>query len=318
MIVGILGPGGCGGTFLDWSIHYLRGDSRYYHIECDNLDRSQIKSQQFLEICSDPLSSATAHNHEKTHPNNGSLQQVIKIFNKLPCSDLHTFYYVDSMTSDQTQTTHNDIIRDNKNLCFLTYSFDLSDVDKIFCFQYEKIGSVASRFEKSIGKQFSSLPIWDQRELLSLYYPTCIRGQTVNEIIEPCTNNFLINFSKMLNSLDQIMPDIFDFLQIRMDKSRWKLWLDTYQTWRQKNKLEFFENLNYIVSCILNNVDHDMTCYNMTFAKEVIVASKLLYDHNKALKSYNLENIHTNSQSWYEILEENVYHNLLENEKDNL
>jgi hypothetical protein len=314
MIVGILGPSGCGGTFLDWSIHFLRGDTKHYTVVCDpNKDRSQILGHHYSSVCIDPLTGTTAHNHLKTHPNNGSLQQVIDIFTQLPTSDLHTFYYVDSMRSDQTQTAHNNIIQQNKNCYFLTYLFEPFDIDKIFCFQFEKISSIVKKFDNMLvypTQKLSELPIWEQRELLSLYYPKCIQGQTINEIIDFYPNNFLINFSKTLNSLDHMILEILEFLRITVDNTRWDTWLTIYQQWKANNNTNFFDELDTIIACILNNVDHDMTQYNMTFAREVVIASKLLYNHNKSLRSYNLEKIHPNTQHWHQILEENIYHNL--------
>jgi hypothetical protein len=308
MIVGILGPGGCGGTFLDWSIHFLRGDIKHYTVSCGGGHRSKIVDQGYTPICSNPLTGTNAHGHQKTHPNNDSLGMVIEIFSRLSQSDLHTFYYVDSMRSDQTQTTHNKIIATYRQCLFLTYQFQPSDIDKIYCYQVEKDPAQCNMYDQF--KSWSDLPIWDQREILSLYYPNCIQGQTTAEIIKNQNNNFCINFSDILTCLDLVMLDILDFLSVKLAQDRWCAWTQVYQQWKTKNSLDFFADLDKIVDSILNGLSYDLAQYNMTFAKEVVLASKLLYNHNKALKSFSMAQMPTNTLDWYSILEENTYHDL--------
>ena len=313
MIVGILGSSGCGGTFLNWSLHYLRGDTHAWVVPYEQTDRSIINNCKIVEIGDNPLKGTTAHNYQKTHPNNGSLNQVIDIFKSLPADKLYTFYYVDSMLPTQVSTTHNNIITSYTDVSFITYNYSELDVDTIFCLQFEKIPMIAKALINEAQYQqnkISELPIWDQRELLSLYYPKTIRGQTVNEIIHKHNNSFQLEFDDMLNSLNLVIKDILDFLRIKIDNRRWSTWIEIYNLWKQGNNIKFYQDLDKIINCILINADYDLAPYNMTFAKEVVIASRLLHDHNKSLKAYNIDKVPTNTQSWYAILEENVYHKL--------
>ena len=106
------------------------------------------------------------------------------------------------------------------------------------------------------------------------------------------------------------MLDILDFLSVKLAQDRWCAWTQVYQQWKTKNSLDFFADLDQIVDSILNGLSYDLAQYNMTFAKEVVLASKLLYNHNKALKSFNMAQMPTNTLDWYSILEENTYHDL--------
>jgi hypothetical protein len=311
MIVGILGPGGCGGTFLDWSLHYLHGDNTYWVVPCDHRNRSIHYQPQLIKTTSNPLKGITAHNHQRAHPNNQSLNYVIDAYKLLPKDQLYTFYYVDSMLPTQTSTTHNKIIESHTDLSFITYNFSESDIDKIFCLQFEKIPGVDNKLISQLSTHDGNileLPVWDRRELLSLYYPKAIQGQTVNEIIYEHANNFQLDFEIVLNSLDLTIKDILDFLKIKIDTSRWESWCNTYSLWKQGNAVGFYQDIDKIINCIIDNIALDLTPYNMTFAKEVVIASKLLYTHNKSLKAYNIDKIPSNTQSWHDILEENVCH----------
>ena len=101
-----------------------------------------------------------------------------------------------------------------------------------------------------------------------------------------------------------------DFLSVKLAQDRWCAWTQVYQQWKTKNSLDFFADLDKIVDSILNGLSYDLAQYNMTFAKEVVLASKLLYNHNKALKSFSMAQMPTNTLDWYSILEENTYHDL--------
>jgi len=239
MIVGILGPGGCGGTFLDWSLHYLNGDITHWVAEYDPPNRSKISRLTEHTVPKNPLLESTAHGHVRTHPDNESLSVVLDTFETLPKDYLHTFYYVDDMTAMQSSTTYNSIIDDNKNILFLTYNFSDSDIDKIFCFQYEKIPLCVSGFKKAI----QSDSVWEKRELLSLYYPDCIRGQTVNETRMPHQNSFLIEFDEFLNSGPSVIKHTFNFLNMKLDEERFAHWTTIYHEWKQNNNLSFFRIL---------------------------------------------------------------------------
>jgi hypothetical protein len=318
MIVGILGPGGCGGTFLDWSLHYLSGATEHSVVHCDHNNRSDIiKIYQQDPITENPLTNKTAHNHKKTHPNNESLGEVISIFKSFPTDQLYTFYYVDSMGPTQTATTHNDIVNNNPDVLFINYTFTKSDIDKIFCLQVEKIPDILDRM-LSTGSNLFARDNWSKREVLGLYYPECIAGQTINETITQKSNNFLIQLDELLNSGPDLIKKIFNFLNLNISKSRWNNWEAVYFKWKRKNNINFFQDLDKIIDDILHNRDVDLDQYNMTFAKEVVIANKLLYNHNLALKSNGVSRIGTTTKAWNELLEENIYHNLSNNNRNNI
>jgi hypothetical protein len=62
---------GC--TFVDWSIHFLSGQTKFYQADAD----------QWLDLTTNPLNEGNAHNHPKNHPRGyDSTLQVFEKFNK--------------------------------------------------------------------------------------------------------------------------------------------------------------------------------------------------------------------------------------------
>ena len=314
MIIGILGCGGCGGSFLDWTIHYLSGNQINWVLETELKNRSAVTQPQEQIIIDNPMVQSTAHGHLRTHPNTNSLPTVIDYFKSKSNFTPHSFYYADEMKEDQTETMHNQIIKTYPEILFITYQFKDIDIDAIFWLQYEKMASWAHRYNDAMvadtGTKISDYKLWDQREMLSMHYPDCIRGQTVNEKIVDHSNNFPLNFCDFFVDLPKQIDKIFEFLNLKIDMFRYNQWLAVYKKWQQLSGVEFYNDLNLIIDNVLNNKNMDLSKYNMTFAKEVVISSKLLFEHNLSLKSFGLDTIRTNTQSWHDILEKNVYHNL--------
>lgn len=313
MIVGLLGPGGCGGTFLDWSIQYLSGQTSSWVVTCGPDNLSTISGQGQSKIVENPIFKNTSHRHQKTHPNDQSIDRVVEILKSHPEFLIHSFYYIDSMPG-RTQTTYNKLFEQYPDLKFITYTFAKSDIDTIFCFQEEKMSPAKQRLDDLIVSNspvpFSELPLWDQRELLSLYYPGELHGQTLSEELITVHNNYQLEFNIMLETLDEEIENIFEYLEIELCLERFAHWKNTYNQWKSNNNLEFFNDLKLIIECILNNIEYDLSKYKMSFAKEVVIASNLLYKHNLALKSYQKNNLSQNTKQWSDIIEPNIYHNL--------
>jgi hypothetical protein len=154
------------------------------------------------------------------------------------------------------------------------------------------------------------LPVWDQRELMSLYYPLALKGQTSNEHVRSSTNNLQINFSTMLETLDCEINNLFSYIGLTVQPSRLENWKHVYNIWKTNNDLDFYKNLDVIIDCILHNVEYDLSQHNMSFAKEVVIASRLLYEHNLALRSNGKNSLSHSTKQWSEIIEPNVYHDL--------
>lgn len=315
MIVGILGPGGCGGTFLDWTIQYLSGQTHTWYIQTDCMtEQSRILNQACMPLVENPIQDRTAHIHKKTHPDELCVESVIDCFRQHTEFALNSFYFVDQLRSGRTQTEYNRLITKHPDIKFITYKFAETDINTLFCFQYEKTLFSKVWYEQTVMSHnpapIGQMSVWDQRELLSLHYPSMIRGQILSEIVIAGPNNFCLNFNVAVEQLDTVINDLFQYLEITICKERWGQWKKIYTDWKIKNNVQFFKDLEMIIESIISNKFVDLLKYNMTLAKEIVIASTLLYKHNLALKAHNKENLSLNTQQWAEILETNIYHDL--------
>jgi len=326
MIVGILGCSGCGGTFLDWTVHYLRGDIDHWTLQSNysarirnndfitNTDRWNTYAR-LVTIPDDPLNKNTAHNHGKSHPTTETLPYVVDEFRQQPQDRVYTFYYMDSMTRDQGSTIHNDIVARFDDVKFIAYTYSTSSVDAICYLQLDKLPQMIVRYAETLDLDFTAMPVWEQREILSISYPKIISGQTLNETMQEHSNCFLLDFDNFFVDLPSKIQKIFEFLNFTIDRTRWNHWLSVYQKWQQSSGYQFYQDIDRIVDAIVSGQSVDLTKYSITFGKEVVIASKLLYNYNLALKSAGVADLTQNTQQWHSILEPNVYHNL---EQDNI
>lgn len=317
MIVGILGASGCGGTFLDWSIHYLSGGTTHWVMRSNNLEREPNPDfftdtnkwntyARQADIPDNPLLNNTAHSHKKTHPNIDTLPLVIKELKKQPQDQLYTFYYMDSMRADQQSTIHNELIKQYPKIKFITYTYSPSSLDAIFYLQLEKLPNIIKKY----GVDISNAPIWTQRELLSLRYKSAIKGQTINEIITPHSNSLELQFDDFYIRLHVKIFEILRFLKLPVDSDRLAQWRQMYAQWQENSGVRFYADLNIIVDAIVKGNSLSLAEYNMTLPKEVVIANRLLYNYNLVLKAEGLEQLGNNTQEWYNLLEENIYHNV--------
>lgn len=311
MIVGILGPAGCGGTFIDWSLRYLSGTSHYLQVP---YDRSIVCAAKLLEVSQNPLLGSTAHAHKKTSVNDSSLPFVLDQFRR-HLGLWHSFFYIDAMRPDQHATHYNEIVAAHPDIKFITFNFQPHHVHQLFVLQYEKVPNAAQRFAQQIGMSLRHLSTGAMREILSLYYPRCIQGQILNEELSQSERLYMIDFDSVWCDLDRVLPELFDWLPIAWDQSRADAWKTIYLEYQKRNQTKFFDCLPEIIENIISGRYQDLGPYNMTFAKEVVIASRLLYDHNLALKFEGIDDLSDNTTQWHDILEPNVYHVLTGDDK---
>jgi hypothetical protein len=281
MIVGILGPNGCGSEFLDWSIQYLSG----------NTDNDYNTHTCFA--CNDE----------------NSAHYAIEKFMNLDNTKLHSFCFADLLDWHKGTTEYSQMVLTYTNIKFIAYTFDSTDIDAIFCQQIEQGLELGNRKIKEILSD-PEISTWDKRELIGLSYPAETKLELTSENIVSALNNFKIKFSLDAMNLDLVIGKLFEYLDLEIKQSRLEHWGQTYNKWKLGINLEFFDDLNFIIQSILNNVSHDLFKYNMSIAKEAIIVSKLLYNHNLELKAYGLDNLPQNTKQLAEILGPNLIHDL--------
>ena len=312
MIAGILAPAGSGGTFFDWTLHYLAGDNEHLVVDIRDYPYKSHQAKWYV-IPDDPLQNLTAHGHLKTHPmNKVQLLACLDILRGKCQSPLHSFYFIDSMGPNVRHTCYQEIITANPDVRFFSFQFQEHMIDHLFVLQIEKLQGYWDKLIAEVLDNANSdeMPIWEKRELLALYYFESLANQILSENFVSMSNHSWINWQDFIYRFDTKIPEIFDWLGIAIDHRRWTDWIAIYHRWQHTLNIEFVQLVPHLILHIVNNSDFDLTRFNMTTAKEIVLERRLLYQHNMSIRSYGWQKFPSNTQDWHRLLEPNVYHKL--------
>ena len=293
--INILSCAGVGSTFLDWSISYLTSPSlSKVYINKNNELRN-------VKIPSSPLTTNNAHNHYKTHPNISTFEIYRNQSNHI-LND-HPFIIYAGFNSI---LPYSKIVNNYLNDKFILFQHTNLDIDIIFLMQYTSVPYSEFVYSKN------NYSIWDKRELLSLSYRDTISPQLcISEThnLSEKHNVYIINFREYISSFnDQMLSFMCDTLKLSIISNRIEEWNKVYNNWSKKFNITFFDDIDTIINCIINNINYDLSPYNLTFAHEVIICNKLFTDYNLILKMYGLSQMPSNTKQWHSLLEENNIH----------
>jgi hypothetical protein len=206
-----IGPGGCGFTFLNWTISFLRGDNFY-----------QTLDGTLHTVSSDPFDGATAHNSIKDHLLPDQSKSLLSschqhsIVYVVPGSQCD-YEYIVSLPGRKIifdPTTHSEqilarcctVLEDSNYLRFLN--------------------ALSETYDKATVKKV----LVDCHKMLVEYY----RPVSDNEF-------YMLDYSSMFQSLDQHIHKMFDFLKITIDTDRLGKWHEIYEIYKEKNNQDFSE-----------------------------------------------------------------------------
>lgn len=312
MIAVITDPG-VGGTFLTWSIYFLTGKTQYF---------SQTK-QAFVELPSTPLTTKNAHKFRAIHPTN------INEFNKcLPnaiandeCVYIHQFRDNTKPAVDQLCNSASKVIviatPQDQALYYCRYKprsgatpgwgteSILSEPDKI----YQDFVSYFFADSKKSWENENLTDIWDQREFIALNFDYAIRDEILS-YIAPSVGYYHIDTMDLWTSFDGSVRDMFAYLEIEIDETRYAQWVLVYNQWKtvHTNSVKFIWYFNIIVNAILNNTNIDLARFKLDICQEAAIQRELMYKHNLNLKTWQLDKFQ-NTMQLHNLLEPNI-HNL--------
>ena len=207
-MIGILTDSGIGGTFLTWSIHYLRGDVNYFLAE---------KSKEICLI-DNPLTSKNAHNFIPNQPNSGvdrGLQKLYQMHDQLKTASNNSIIYLhefdnknDTITGVNFLSIHTDKLilvtskkyplyhckytrRSGSWICSNKFSTDTDVIYKSF---------VTKFFLKSY-EQFQDAgltDVWDQREFIALNFdPYAIAS--IEDFFDCTNSHYVLDIAEFYN-----------------------------------------------------------------------------------------------------------------------
>jgi hypothetical protein len=325
---------GC--TFIDWSLHFLSGQTHFYHANTDTL----------MPVSSNPVGMLNAHGHDKNHPN-GSAQfvQQLELFDQKSQSNFYSTYpctmdYASALdalgyTVDQLHD-HNDQVID----------YILNDYNKFFeiCHQQNTkmifvaadprivlyhqntrsldrkiLSSETPTSQDDVAKEFQDIfysksikdwqqlqlnDIWDIRERMALDIRPFHSHE--NRQFDFQYPHQWINCQELWTQPIKTIERIMQYAELEIDSSRLNQWQSVCNNWQQLQLglLEFNTQQPHIVDAIVNGWDYPI---NLSFHQEVIIQHCLIYQHNLNLKTWQLSKFPSNTQALHRLLEPNIH-----------
>jgi hypothetical protein len=207
-----IGPGGCGFSFLNWTISFLRGDGFYQTL--DGISHP---------VTSDPCRGATAHNTVKDHLTPKQSKSV------LSSSHEHSIVYV----VPGSQSDYDYIVSlPGRKIIFNTSTHSEKILSR-FCMVLEENNHYLQLINR-LGVKY------DEATVKKVMIDCC---KMFIEYYRPATDNqfYMVDYTEMFENLDQHIYKLFDYLEISINLDRLDKWREIYQVYKEKNSQNFYE-----------------------------------------------------------------------------
>ena len=315
---------GC--TFLEWSINYLAGNDYYYKIWPSYL-KNKNGTANVIPLIDNPVSGKNAHGHNRNHPR--GLEETKRVIGLLQQqkSGLRSCYPWSSDQQEHTQIIDY-CLEESIPVVFVTLPKDFNlfpfigarasaewenGVPRFGVSDLDRLKKMISTFFSDSKNKWESSEIWDVRELLALnlYKMHNARDQSTPllEDIKDC-NLHRVSGPMLWHSGDELFPEIFRRLDLKLDEERFSKWKTVYSQWQavlRKQVFNFYYNLDFIINSIVYNLDLDLSQFNMSLTKEIVIQAELIKNHNLTIKGWGLEKFPDNATDLHKLLEESFY-----------
>ena len=320
--------GSLGCTFVEWSINYLAGNDSYYRIWPSYL-KNKNGTANVIPLVDNPLRSSNAHGHDRNHPHN--LEETKRVIGLLQQQEggLRSCYPWSFDRREHTQIIEY-CLTQSIPVVFVTMPKDVylftfighratttwikDDQGNEYPIYRQKpidqIKTLISEHFSHSADEWESAELWDLRELIALnLYSMHKEDPLFLEDIKD-DNLYRVSAPMLWHSGDELFPEIFRRLDLKLDEERFSKWKPVYNQWQavlRKQVIDFYYNLDFIVASIVHNLDLDLSQFNMSLTKEIVIQAELIKKHNLTIKGWGLEKFPGNATDLHKLLEESFY-----------
>lgn len=328
---------GC--TFLDWSIYFITGQSRFYNI-----------NRGWQTLSSNPVTDINAHGHNKNHPSGfKKTKYAFDQLQQLPIDNVISIYphpiHLDSAADvlgiainniDQlhNQTSIGRYRSDDYNqllsyastrsrIIFVSGNNDLNLYHRVIrstermplspepaqstAVMHDQVDQTFFNQSINIWNEQGLTDTWDIRERRALQANLLYANHGMGKVtVDFSFEHYWMDCrSWWFDGVDMIQ-DIIAWLNLKIDTDRFQLWIPIYHAWQkmQAKHLKFQFNCQHIVDSIVNNWSYPI---DLTFDEEVVVQHCLIYQHDLNLKTWQLTKFPNNTQELHKLLEPNIH-----------
>jgi hypothetical protein len=316
-LIGILTDPGIGGTFLTWSVYYLRGDNNYF----------LVQKNKKINLIDNPLTCNNAHKFIPNQPNIGAdrgLEKLYNMTNQLVQPSNHNeivyLHNFDTEADTNTGVTHLTTVADKiilvtgKSYPLYHFTYSLRSAQWITATQWTSDPDIV--YNHKVQKYFADsknvfwpqtlTDVWDQREFIALNFDPhdCA---SMEDSFDHNVNHYLLDTIELYN-FEKHITDMFDYLGLKINPTRYKTWTEIYKNWQllHQSRMLFVLYFNKIINYIINGYDLDLKRFNLDIMQEAAIQHVLIYKHNLNLKTWQLKKF-TNTKQLYHLLESNIH-----------
>lgn len=322
-MIAILTDPAVGGTFINWSVHYLAGHDEYYSADSDT----------FKLLPTNPLTDLNSHLFKPNQPT--STETFNKMLGNIASKNtptFHTMYFhefnnpISSMQETKkaiealsahakkyivVSLTGNEILYKCSYKLRLKAVRSFNNPEIILRTDHEKYEDFISYFfpdSKLIWEQSQLTEVWDQREFLALNLRPFDTSRSILSLINQDQQYHCISPMDLWTNFNFSVKDLFEYLELDIDQDRYNSWLPVYHEWKNLHyqRMMFVLYFDRIVESILHNRPLNLSRFNLDIMQEAAIQHTLIYKHNLNLKTWQLEKF-VDTQQLYNLLEPNIH-----------
>ncbi len=314
-MIGILTDPAIGGTFLTWSVYYLRGDDSYFLAE----------ESKKISLTDNPVTKLNAHNFIPNTPNRGADRGVGKLHSMVKqLSGTNEVIYMHNFASDNDTKTGVEYLsaKVDKIILLTSKQYPLYHCGYASRSEHQWISQtefttdpdiaynhfVNNFFAKSqeVFENAKLTNVWDKREFIALNFKPYLQTLIDNHL-DHNIDHYIIDLAEACNQ-DTYVLSMFDYLNLEINKDRYASWKQIYQQWQKLHcqRMKFVMYFDIIVDYIVNGYNLDLTRFDLDIVQEATIQYELIHSHNLNLKTWQLEKF-TNTKQLHELLEPNIH-----------
>jgi hypothetical protein len=309
-IINILSPNTFGGTFLDWSLHFLAGHNTVY--SGIGLKHRDVKLRNLVN---NPLNALNAHEYIKNHPTGyDDTLSTINHLEKIKPDGFHTVYcnflpvYLNDV-EDSRKLWDMICTLESKTIWLHMQCNDVSQLYLnsstkrcAYSDDFDNVEYLSRELEEWRGMGLTN--VWDYREFMAL---SLRPFDGVDYKLDFSKKHIHINPISLMTIFDSEIHELCAKLGIEINSKRKTQWSNIYFEWREhhNNRILWVIYFNQIMEYIVQGYDMDLTKFNIDIRREATIQHVLIYKYGLNLKTWGLEVFPNNTKDIHLLLEEN-------------
>lgn len=316
-MIGILTDPGIGGTFLTWSVYYLRGDDNYFLVEANKQ----------INLIDNPVASKNAHKFIPNQPNRGIDRGLEKLYNMttqlIQQSNRNEIVYLhnfDTVADTNAGVAHLTTVADKiilvtgKSYPLYHFTYSSRSGHWLTTNQFSTDSDIVNNHKvekyfadsKNVFWSQKLTDIWDQREFIALNFDPHDYS-SIEDSFDHNVKHYLLDTIELYN-FEKHITDMFDYLDLKINHTRYKTWTEIYKNWQllHQSRMLFVVYFNKIIDYIINGYDLDLKRFNLDIMQEAAIQHVLIYKHNLNFKTWQLKKF-TNTKQLHHLLESNIH-----------